>query len=195
MKDPEQLSFDQDSQSVIRHKARRLIGQCGFTTDDREDLCQELTLELLIKLPRYDFNKASRQTFATVVVDRKSSSIRRHRRRHKRNWTRVVCSLDDPIQDGEGNVVSRGETISQDDYDRRMGVHDRPEIDRLDMRIDVSIALDGLSPELRCIAECLKTCSIAEAARELGIPRSTLYEIGIAKLRREFEDKGLREYL
>ena len=32
-------------------------------------------------------------------------------------------------------------------------------------------------------------------ARELGVPRSTLYEKGIARLRKIFEDRGLHEYL
>ena len=36
---------------------------------------------------------------------------------------------------------------------------------------------------------------VAEIARELGVPRSTLYEKGIAHLRKIFEDCGLREYL
>ena len=44
-------------------------------------------------------------------------------------------------------------------------------------------------------AELLMTVPIAQAARALGIPRSTFYDAYLAKLRRAFEDRGLRDYL
>ncbi len=45
---------------LIKYKARTLVGKAGFTASDREDLEQELILDLLHRLPRYDRNRAQR---------------------------------------------------------------------------------------------------------------------------------------
>ena len=42
------------ARSVIRNKARQLIGKYGFTPDDYEDLEQEMILDLLVRLPKFD---------------------------------------------------------------------------------------------------------------------------------------------
>ena len=36
---------------IIRYKARQLVGQAGFTVADRDDLEQELILDLLRRCP------------------------------------------------------------------------------------------------------------------------------------------------
>ena len=69
------------------------------------------------------------------------------------------------------------------------------EAERLDLRLDLTLVLDELPDDLRDLAIRLQTRTVAEIARELGVLRSTLYEKGIARLRKIFEDRGLREYL
>jgi len=195
MEDSKQYGLNDYAKNVIRHKARQLIGKYGFTRDDYEDLMQEMTLDLLVRLSKFDRSKASLNTFVARIVDRRISTLIRHRTQDMRDYRREACSLDDPIQDEDGASITRGEMLSQDECDLRAGKHTRPESERIDMRLDVSFVIAELPPELRPLAERLLDQSITEAARELGVPRSTLYETGIARLRNAFEDKGLGEYL
>jgi len=65
----------------------------------------------------------------------------------------------------------------------------------MDLRIDVSRALSRIPPDLRDLAELLMLQPKRDAAREAGISRSTLYKRGLGRLRRAFDDTGLRSYL
>ena len=180
---------------TIRHKARQLIGKVGFTKDDINDLMQEMMLDLLERLPKFDPNKAAHSTFIARVIERKISKLIRHRMQEKRDYRREACSVNETIEDGNGGTVERAQTMSQDEHDLRTGKHSRPEEARIDMRLDVSFVISKLPADLKPLAERLMTHSITEVAREIGMPRSTFYETGIARLREIFEDKGLREYL
>jgi RNA polymerase sigma-70 factor (ECF subfamily) len=182
MESSRQFCLNEYANNFIRHKARQLIGKYGFTRDDYEDLKQELALDLLMRLSKFDPSKASLNTFVARIVDRKIANIIRDRRREKRDWRCEVVSLDE-------------ETIDQDECDRRFGRYDRPEAERRDMRLDVSLAVSALPSDLGSLAERLVRQTIAEAARDLGVPRGTLYDTAIARLRKTFQDKGLHEYI
>ena len=195
MENTKQRILDGYARDVIRHKARQLIGKYGFTRDDYDDLQQEMMLDLLRRLGKYDPSKAGLSTFVARIVDRKVSTLIRHQRQEKRDYRRPVCSLDAQVEDQDGQARGLDEVLSQDAFDDEVARHDRPSAERLDLRLDLSLVLDELPDDLRQLALRLQTRTVAEIARELGVPRSTLYEKGIARLRKIFEDKGLREYL
>ncbi len=183
------------ARDVIRHKARQLIGKYGFTRDDYEDLQQEMMLDLLCRLVKYDPSKAALSTFVARIVDRKISTLIRHQHQGKRDYRRQVCPLDAPADNRDDQGLGLDEVLSQDAFDQEVARHSRPAIERLDLSLDLSIVFDELPADLRHLAQRLQTRTVAEIARELGVPRSTLYERGISRLRKIFEDKGLREYL
>lgn len=194
MEDTKQCRLNDYAGKIIRYKARQLIGKCGFTRDDYEDLRQEMTLDLLLRLPKFDATKAGLNTFVARIIDHKISTIIRHRTQEKRDYRRS-CSLDESIENENGASVTRGEMLSQDDHDLHAGKHTRPEAERTEMRTVISFSISELPPDLQQLAELLLTRSITQAAEELAVPRSTLYETGIAQLRKTFEDRGLRKYL
>ncbi len=195
MENAKQRILDGYAREVIRHKARQLIGKYGFTRDDYDDLQQEMMLDLLRRLGKYDPSKAGLSTFVARIVDRKISTLIRHQRQEKRDYRRPVCSLDAQVEDQDGQARGLDEILSQDAFDEEVARHDRPEAERVDLRLDLTLVLDELPDDLRQLARLLQTRTVAEIARELGVPRSTLYEKGIARLRKIFEDNGLREYL
>jgi len=180
---------------LIYHKARQLVGTAGFTWDDVEDIEQDLTLDLLERLAKFDPAKATYNTFVARIVERKISKLIRHRMQEMRDYRREDGSLNDPIDNGRGETSERLQTISQDEHDARTGRHTRPAAERMDLQIDVRQALAELPQELRRAGELLMTMPVAQAARAMGIPRSTFYDAYLAKLRRAFEDRGLRDYL
>lgn len=195
MENAKQRILDGYAREVIRHKARQLIGKYGFSRDDYDDLQQEMMLDLLRRLGKYDPSKAGLSTFVARVVDRKVSTLIRHQRQEKRDYRRHVCPLDAQVEDQDGQQRGLDEVLSQDAFDEEIARYDRPEAERIDLRLDLSLVLDELPEDLRHLARRLQTRTVAEIARELGVPRSTLYEKGIACLRKIFEDNGLREYL
>lgn len=195
MESAKQRVLEGYARDVIRHKAWQLVGKYGFTLDDYDDLQQEMMLDLLRRLGKYDPSRAGLSTFVARIVDRKVSTLIRHQRQEKRDYRRRVCPLDEQVEDHEGHARGLDEILSQDAYDEEVGRHDRPECERVDLTLDLTLVLNELPEDLLELARRLQTRTVAEIARELGVPRSTLYEKGIARLRKIFEDRGLREYL
>ena len=188
MGDSRRNDLEEHARNLIRYKSARLIGEFGFTRDDREDLIQDLALDLLIRLPKFDPAKASLRKFVTLVINRRIATLIRSRFQQKRDFRREVCSLDD-----DDSFIADG--LTHDDLDSRTGRRSRPAAERADMQADLLRGLEELPPDLRSLADELLTKSITEIARELGVSRGTLYKTGIARLRKAFEDRGLREYL
>lgn len=186
--------IDEYAVQIIKHKAKQLVGRVGFTESDREDLEQELMLDLLSRLPRYNPNRAQRNTFIARVVEHKVATIIEARQAGLRDYRLCRCSLNDRLEDEEGGCVERGETIDEEDYLRRTGRLSRPATELSDLSIDLCKVLARTTPELRELCEHLETDTVSEISRATGIPRGTIYE-SVKKLRAIFEDSGLREYV
>ncbi len=180
--------------ALIECKARQLVGKAGLTQDDIKDIEQELTRDLHERLPKFEPAKASLHTFADRVVGRRICNLLRDRQAEKRDWRREAFSLNAEIETDEG-ATARHEFISQDEVDLRTGRYDRTAAERAQRTMDVAAVLDGLTPELREVADMLMTQSVAEVARELGIPRGTFRDRYLERLREVFVAKRVDEYL
>ncbi len=189
--------IDEYAVQIIKFKAKQLVGRVGLTDSDREDLEQEMILDLLQRLPKYDPARAQRNTFIARVVDHKIATIIEARKAGLRDYRLCRCSLDDRFEYGEyedGFCIERMEIIDQEDYLMRTGKISRPPSELRDLSIDVRQAIEKLPPELRELCRRLDTDTVTEISRDTGIPRGTIYE-SIKKLRAIFEDAGLRDYL
>ncbi len=179
---------------LIKYKARRLIGQAGFTASDRDDLEQELILDLLRRLPKYNPRRAQLNTFIARVVGHKIATLIEAKKAGIRDYRRCPFSLNDRFEDEDGRSVERVDTFDQEDYLLRTGAQSRPSDELSALTIDVAAVLETLPPELRELCRRLKAESVTEISRDTGIPRGTIYE-SIKKLREIFEDAGLKDYL
>lgn len=173
------IVLDRFAQGIIRRKVRLLVSRAGFTKQDRRDLEQELVLRLLQSLDLFDPEKAHPNVFITTVVERAVAMILRDRRAKKRD-SGVVRSLQ------------QGQT--QDDKSPEPADPRPSDEEAYDLAIDLAEVLDRLPDDLRALAERLKSQSISQAARDLGVPRTTLQR-QIQRLRQCFEDAELRIYL
>jgi RNA polymerase sigma-70 factor (ECF subfamily) len=184
---------DRFTRGIIRRKIKQLIGQAGFTWQDRDDLERDLILRVLQSLPSFDPDQAHRNKCITAVVERYVANILRNKRAEKRDHRRIG-SLNVMIDSAEDGATEMSQTISQRELDARRNRHPRSNEELAHLRQDIAEVLATLPGELRDLAERLKAQSISEIARETGIPRTTLYE-SVRRLRRRFESAGLREYL
>jgi len=173
------ITLDEYAMTHIRLKARQLIGRYGFTRSDREDIEQELTLDLLTRLSRFDPDKARSATFVRLVVDRCAASLVRKRKALVRDYRRA-SSLDELIDEDDNENVAE---LSYDDQEQR------------ELAIDLCEALNQLPDDLRAIAEALRDGGkIAELAREHGLTREAM-RWRVKKIRRHFAQRGLDRYI
>ena len=180
--------------TLVQCKARQLVGKAGYTQDDLVDIEQDLIKSLLACMPQFDSAKATLNTFADRVVGSRIVDLLRRRNAEIRNRGREAFSLNEEIETEDGSVEII-ETVSQDEIDLRTGRYNRPAAERAHLQIDLNAVVAGLSPELRQVADMLRTQSVAEVARELGIPRRTFREKHLAQLREVFAANRMDDYL
>ena len=186
--------IDPYAAGLIRFKARQLVGQAGFTASDREDIEQELILDLLRRLPKYDPKRAQRNTFIARVVEHRVATLIEAQKAGIRDYRRCRCSLNECFEDEDGRSVERVDTFDQEDYLLRTGGQSRSSEELSALAIDVAAVLERLPRELRNLCWRLKTETVTEISRDTCVPRGTIYE-SIKKLREIFEDAGLKDYL
>ncbi len=186
--------IDPYAAGLIRFKARQLVGKAGFSAWDREDIEQELTLDLLRRLPKYNPKRAQLNTFIARVVEHRLASLIEAQKAGIRDYRRCRCSLNECFEDADGRSVERVDTFDQEDYLLRTGGQSRPSEELSALAIDVAAVLEGLPHELRNLCRRLQEETVTEISRGTGVPRGTIYE-SIKKLREIFKDAGLRNYL
>ena len=181
---------DRFATSYVRKVARQLILDRVYPKYDLEDLVQELMLALLEGRDAYDPAKARWTYFVKTVVDRKAISLRRARSAESRGNTIVVASLNVLVRDQEGQLVELSQRIHQSEGTARRGVEHQERQAAVEQSLNVIDVLARLEPELAEICSLLAEMSVAEAARELGVPRTTLIS-RLAKVRERFAEAGL----
>jgi len=184
-----QRALTEYAESLIRYKARKLATTRGFTSSDMEDIEQDLRTALLEAYPTYDRNRATYATFVATVVRNAISSMIRHRTQACRDYRKEEYSLQEKVQDGEGKAIERGQQLDGDQCAIRRGLRCRTRQDQAALKMDVDAVVAGLPNDLRKVADLLKVYPVAEAARRLHVPRSTLYS-AISQLRVFFEAAG-----
>jgi RNA polymerase sigma factor (sigma-70 family) len=180
-------------QVLIRRKVEELIDGGHFTAQDRDDLRQQLWLRLLERLPAFDPQQSHRNAFDTMVIERCAANAVRDRRAPKRN-PGGTCSLDVLVEAPGEDCCDLAALIGQREYDARRGRSPRSREELTLLARDLADVQDTLNPEEWLLAELLKTQSVSEAARTLGVRRTTLYG-WIHRLRQRFEQAGLQNYL
>jgi len=150
-------------------------------------------VKLLKHLAAFDPEQGHPNVFVKTVVERYAANLLRNSRAEKRDRRRI-CSLSMIVDYDDNGPVELEETITDRELDSRLGRASKDPHESSDLAMDVSEVLAGLPPELRDLCERLKHASVSDVARELNVPRTTLYE-SIRKLRKHFADVGLKGYL
>lgn len=175
---------------LIRWKARGLVGDYGLTEQDREDIEQELLLELWERLPRFDPELSTHRAFVWGVVNNKVASIIRDRTLERQDYRLCACSLNERCKcDEEPQGQELLDSITEEQVRERLGLFSSSSEDVADLRMDVRAVLAQLPPDLRWLCERLMVRTVTEIHKETGIAHSTIRRRK-RKLRSEFESKG-----
>ena len=180
---------DQYAVWLIQTKARQLAGRYGFSSSDREDLGQELMLDLLRRMRNFDPARAKRSTFVCRIVEHKVASLIQHQKAAMRDYRRNGPLLSDEATDCDGKPVELAE--ARDSQTNRPGRSDQ---EALELALDVAAVVSSLPEDLRDLCLRLQTQMMNRISRETGVPRPVLRQ-KIARLRDRFETSGLRDYL
>ncbi|QDU23753.1 helix-turn-helix domain-containing protein [Urbifossiella limnaea] len=170
--DPEAVVRDPAVRALIRIHAARVARAVPPRVADRDDVAQHLTAVLLAGLPAYDPARLPLVEFARVVVGRGAAGLVRRHRAARRNPAREAAV------DVAGAADHRGRGPAG-----------------ADLAADVADLLAALPPPLRAAAEAVMAArNIADAARTLGVHRTTLSE-RLRVVRARHARPGLAGYL
>ncbi|MGF1580275.1 MAG: RNA polymerase sigma factor [Gemmataceae bacterium] len=184
-----QLVTDKFTRGLIRRKAKQLVRRPAFFHLDGEDVAQELFLRVWQQVPKFSAAKSHIKTFVTTIVERYVANMVRDSVAQKRTPPSRLVSLSNHVCHEDGEVTSRASVISNQDAHNRLGFSPRSDEERAKLRLEVEDVLARLSPSDRDICKLLQNLSTSEAARELGLPRTTLLS-RIHHIRRQFEKAG-----
>ena len=179
---------------IIKHKARQLVGSAGFVAADRHDLEQELAVDLLRRLPRFDPTLAKRETFIARIVEHQVATLVESQKAGLRDYRCCAGSLDERPPDEEGETSETPPALDNDEYRRETVARSRRDKELGELRRDLNKVLAELPTDLRSLCLRLLTSTVSDVSRETGVPRGTVYE-AIGKLRTRFERAGLAAYL
>lgn len=181
---------DRFAMGYCRKVARDLVKDGIYARHDLADLVQELTVALLESRDAYDPAKARWTYYVKTVVDRKAVSLRRTQSTESRGNTVVIASLNVLVMNGEGERVELSQQVCQEERGLRRGIEHADEQSQLELSLNVAEVVSQLDEELATICRLLSEKSVAEVARELGMPRTTLIS-RLAKVRERFVEAGL----
>lgn len=184
------------AKTTIKISARKLIGKCGITPADLEDIESEMMLDVLRRLPKHDQNRWSYKTFIPRIVRNKSHHILRSRCTEKECSFRKAQSMDAPI-----NVNAEPGNDFPTLYDvlsphSLYGVCGLSDCEISDLRSDLNHVISKLNDiQQRCCRAILNEESISKIVKAHRMPQSTFYKNVIAPIREAFTEAGLQEYL
>lgn len=185
---------DSFASQLIRQKARQLVRHPGFTKSEREDIEQELRIELIQKFRCFDPRRARETTFIARVLENKVISLIRARVAEKRDFRRDARSLNETVSDAEGGQVEQAQTLDASAARANTGQAARSAEEQAQLRFDMVELLKALPDDLRQLAELLQDMTEYAASRALGKSRRQIAN-DVARLRELFEDGDLRDYL
>lgn len=170
------------------------MGRAGFVEADRQDLEQEMVIDLLRRLPRFDPSLSKRETFITRVVEHHVATIVESQKAGIRDYRRNAGSLDERRADAEGKTSEGPPILDQAEYVRETIATAHRDEDLHALRMDMGRVMRELPIDLRALCERLQTSTVTDISKETGVPRGTVYE-AVRKIRTRFERAGLAAYL
>ncbi len=182
--------LDLSTVKYIKKKAGQLIGRAGLVEGDREDLEQELVLDLLVRIPQYDPTKSSRNTFIRQLVEHKIASLLKFLEAGCRDYRCSAGSLDEHDGTCDGNETPP--VLNEPSYRHDCLLAAQREEELQCLQQDIAKILATVPPHLQDLCVQLQQFTISEVSRETKISRDQLYQ-SIMKLRIYFKSMSQKQ--
>jgi len=187
------LIADPFTRKVIHRRVKQLLRLAEFASDSEDDLTQEFLIRLTDAMKVHSESVGHRNPYIVSVVDRHSATLLEYRRASIRYSVDGV-SLDRSVSEPEIGPVSFADTLSAEDRKRRLQIRKLEPRDHSDLKSDLQAVIEKLSAADQQLLQLLRHQNVTEAAKTLGIPRSTLAS-RVENIAEILEAEGLREYL
>lgn len=187
------LIADPFTRKVIHRRVNQLLRLAEFASDSEDDLTQEFLIRLTDAMKVHCESVGHRNPYIVSVVDRYSATLLEHRRASIRYSVDGV-SLDQSVSEAELGPVLFADTLSQQDQKRRLQIRELEPREHSDLKSDLLAVIKKLSPSDQALLQLLRDQNVTDAAKTLGIPRSTLAS-RVENIAEILEAEGLREYL
>jgi RNA polymerase sigma-70 factor (ECF subfamily) len=158
-----------------RHAASLML--CGiYPWQDRDDLQQDLLLDLLQRLRRFSESLGNPRAFAYLVIKNRASVLATRKLRRFDSLDAIICGDDE-----NGGSRARFQEPEAEDFARTS-----------DIKIEVRRVLDRLPSPERALARNLgSSMTVPEICALTGKSRSGIYKM-IGKMRSSFIEQGLK---
>lgn len=174
---------------IIRQKARQLIGKYGFSRSDREDLEQDLWLDLIRRWEKHGENVKDPKAFVVTIVDRQIATLI-EQRQSKKHSDEDLRSLHTLVPDEDGRLVPFSEVLPSAQAQARNQTDTLSDLASCDLRLDVAEVVRHLPSDLRKVCRLLQGQSQASAARTLKITRGAMRK-AVRSIQGRFLSAGL----
>lgn len=176
--------------NLIRRKAKQLAKKKCFRTLDPEDIAQELNMHLIRLAPKFNPDVSHWNAFVSTVVDRQVANMLEATQMQRRVDDQHVDSLSTPMPSDDGDVTTLAQLVRSDESTSKRFTDELSPEEHFALCDELENVLAELPSELRDLAERLKHDTIAQIARDLDIPRTTLYR-QIDELRSALRESSL----
>lgn len=136
---------------IIKRKARKMIGNFGYSRSDADDIEQELAMHAFRQTGKHDPARGTREKFVEKMARNKILNLIEAKTAAKRDDRRNIS-----IDDASDYAVLDG--------------HVAPEV--IDVRLDVGAIINSMPAELRQIAMLRMDMNERDIERELGLTRA-----------------------
>jgi hypothetical protein len=152
MIDPAHIALLQTAAEVHAH---RIVRDLRLPACDREDIRQDLLVEMLPRLAKYDSNIAKASTFVSLLARHASSTLRRRLASRRK--------------------LEPGGSLPLDEFNHALSDHCDGGFSALDLSLSVRGVLRNLPGQLRALASSLKAMTTAEVKEVSRLRHATFY--------------------
>lgn len=172
-------------QSAASFHAARIVRHLGLPAADRDDINQDLLVEMIVRLRRFDPDRAAFATFIDLVAGHGACTIVSRYRSERRLFGAEPASIDDPKWAGLRETVSNDGGLSS-----LLGGSSDPQ-GSLDLAHDVTRTIKVLPDALRELCALLQSEPAAVALCRSGLGRATFYR-RVREIRLRFLVEGVQ---
>jgi len=169
---------------IVRREARRALHRRGLPQQERDDLQQDMLVDLLARMPAFDSTRGTLEAFTTVCC--RHHATRQAERLRRERAHRHIASFDDRVgtEESSGAPLTLGETLPLSDSLAAWWGQPTDAAAALERRLDLERAAACIDRQDHDLCTALSAGPMCDAVRSAPSSRATIYRrVGEIRLR------------